>query len=181
MEAARSMQRLQYWLDHPEEHEKEVQRMVHATESEGARKARFIQSALQNGTYMFMGKREHIYDKSKAALEGLWAQMRNQGGDIRPPLLTARSPEAAKKPTVMLELEASMTDQHMAMENDAFIAAVEDIKKAASPQEKRKMVLAAHDVAIRALAFGRTDVPLEEKDNVASLVRTATKMEHKQR
>merc|ERR1719387_1743602 len=54
MMAARSMQSLQYWLDHPEEHEKEIQRMIKAGESENQRKARFLQSALQNGTYMFL-------------------------------------------------------------------------------------------------------------------------------
>merc|ERR1719171_1646790 len=185
MEAARSMQRLQYWIDHPEEHEKEIQRMVHATESEGQRKARFLQSALQNGTYMFMGKREHIYDKSKAALEGLWAQMRNQGGDIRPPLLNIRSSEAAKQPTAMLELQTdAVPEEHAAMEYNAFLAAIEDIQKATTPEERKKMINAADAVANRALGEQQVLDQLMvhfEGPALPNLFRKATKMEHRMR
>merc|ERR1719160_1641668 len=138
MMAARSMQSLQYWIDHPEEHEKEIQRMIHAGETEHQRKARFLQSALQNGTYTFMGKKERIFDKlTRENLEGLWQNLRNGGGEIRP-YLGPRTPEEeakmnqAKKPTTMLQLEGSKQpiEEHLAMEYQAFIAAVDDIKKA---------------------------------------------------
>merc|ERR1719247_2999902 len=69
LQAAKTMQGLQYWLDHPEEHNAEVQTYHDRAQKTQAKKAAFVKAALEKGVVSFMGQKHQVMTKDPKGIE----------------------------------------------------------------------------------------------------------------